>query len=292
MKISSSRARVSAIAAAASLMAASAMAGVGVTPTTDPSALGAALGGSGVTINSVTVTNGAASQFGTYTGFNGSVVTLGNGIVLSTGNAADTAKVGNDIDTDTGASGTPEFDAYGTGHVTNFSDSNDVAALKVSFTLASASAVSFSFVFGSIEFPEYVNEFTDAFLVFLDGTGVANQIVFDASNNPVQVGTSFASSLVTGDTSTAFTDPHGLVGVLTTTSGSLSAGDHTLWFEVGDVNDHALDSAAFITNLHAATGTDGGPTTVPSIPEPSTYAMMALGLAGLAAVKRRRRMPS
>ena len=75
MKISGSQARVAAIAAAASLMAASAMAGIGVTPTTDPTALGAALGGSGVTINSVTVTNGAASQFGTYTGFNGSVAT-------------------------------------------------------------------------------------------------------------------------------------------------------------------------------------------------------------------------
>jgi len=238
------------------------------------------------------VTNGAASQFGTYTGFNGSVVTLGNGIVLSTGNAADTANVGTFIDTNTGASGTSEFDAYGAGHVANFTDSNDVAALKVSFTLASASAVSFSFAFGSMEFPDFVNEFTDAFVVFLDGTGVSNQIVFDASNNPVQVGTSFASSLVTTDTSTAFTKPHGLVGALTTTTGTLAAGDHTLWFEVGDVNDHALDSAAFITNLHAATGTDGGPTTVPSIPEPSTYAMMALGLAGLAAVARRRRMPS
>ncbi|HWI12589.1 MAG TPA: molybdopterin cofactor-binding domain-containing protein, partial [Burkholderiaceae bacterium] len=221
MKVSGSRARVTVIAAAASLMAASAMAGIGVTPTTDPTTLGTALGGSGVTINSVTVTNGAASQFGTYTGFNGSVVTLGNGIVLSSGKAVDTANVGTFIDTTTGAAGTSEFDAYGAGHVANFSDSNDVAALKVSFTLASASAVSFSFAFGSMEFPDYVNDFTDAFLVFLDGTGVANQIVFDASSNPVQVGSSFASSLVTTDASTAFTDPHGLVGVLTTTTGTL-----------------------------------------------------------------------
>ncbi len=280
---------VCAVSSACLLMATPARADISVTQTTSSATLGAALSGAGVTVDSATVVNGASAQFGTYTGFGGSVITLGNGVVLSSGNAVDTANVATFISTDTGAAGTTEFNAYGSGHITNFSSSNDVAALQVNFTLASASAVSFSFAFGSMEYPDYVNEFTDAFLVFLDGTGVSNQVVFDASNNPVQVGTSFASSLVTGDTSTAFTDPHGLIGVLTTTTGTLGAGSHSLLFEVGDVNDHILDSAVFLGALNAVAGDDGPPTTVPSIPEPSTYALMAGGLACLAALRRRRR---
>ena len=120
-----------------------------------------------------------------------------------------------------------------------FPISYDVAALKVDFTLNAASQVGFDFVFGSVEYPVYVNSFTDAFIAFLDGTASADQIVFDASNNPVQVGTSFASALTTADTNTAFSNPHGLVKLQTFTN-ELAAGSHYIIFEVGDVNDHVL----------------------------------------------------
>jgi hypothetical protein len=148
----------------------------------------------------------------------------------------------------------------------------------VNFTLSSASQVGFDFVFGSIEFPNFTSDFTDAFVAFLDGTGTANQIVFDASNNAVQVGGTFASSLTTADTNTAFANPHGLVKLQTFTINQLSAGAHTILFEVGDVNDHILDSAAFISNLHAGTGTGG---TTPGLPEPGTVGLITIGLAGL-----------
>ena len=61
----------------------------------------------------------------------------------------------------------------------------------MNFSLASSSAIAFDFIFGSIEYPEYVDDFTDAAFVFLDG----QQITFDSAGNPVQVGQSFASSL-------------------------------------------------------------------------------------------------
>src|SRR6266850_1011397 len=57
-----------------------------VTQTTNTTALTSALGGGGgLTINSVAITNGAPSQFGTYTGFNSPPITIANGVVLSTG---------------------------------------------------------------------------------------------------------------------------------------------------------------------------------------------------------------
>jgi len=252
-----------------------------VVNTTSSAALSAALGGGGgLTITSATASGASdASQFGTYTGFTSPPVTIGDGVVLSTGPVAQVVGPASPLNipsNNTGAPGTAEFNAYGPGHIANFTSSNDVAKLTVNFNLASADQVGFDFVFGSVEYPDFVNNFTDSFLAFLDGTAITDQIVFDASNNAVQVGTTFAGALTTGDTNTAFANPHGLLKLTTFTQNALTAGAHTLTFEIGDVNDHILDSGVFISNLHAGTGQGG---TNPNIPEPGT-ALFGVAMLG------------
>jgi hypothetical protein len=158
----------------------------------------------------------------------------------------------------------------------------------VNFSLSAPSQVGFDFIFGSVEFPVFVGTFTDSFVAFLDGTAVANQVVFDSSGQAVQVGTTFTTELTTADTNSAFSDPHGLVKLQTFTN-ILSAGSHSIVFEVGDVNDHILDSAAFISNLHAGTGPIGTTSTIPDVPEPGSLAMFGVGLASVIAGNRRKR---
>jgi PEP-CTERM motif len=267
-----------------------------ITQTIDGAVLGAALGGGGgLTIDSVAITNGYAKQFGTYTGFTSGPVTIDDGIVLSTGKVVQTTAESNSNNgvqgtattpnTDTGADGTAAFDAYGPGHIANFTNSNDVAALTVNFTLSVASQVGFDFIFGSVEFPQYTSNFTDAFLAFLDGTAVGNQIVFDVSGNAVQVGSTFAGALTTADTNTAFAYPHGLLKLETYTQGEFSVGSHSISFQIGDVNDRRLDSAVFISNFRAGDGLGG--TNHPAVPEPSSLLLLGSGLVALAVWHRK-----
>lgn len=255
--------------------AASSRAQFSTTPTTDPAALAAALTPTGLTITSVVIRNGLPGQIGTYSHFTTLPITIRDGVVLSSGSVAalgplpelldpayDPASpppaVNSQMNADI-AGGTPEFNDYGShgNHIENFTESFDVAAIEVHFTIPEDNQIKFDFIFASVEYPIWTSSFTDAFLVFLDGTTPNDQIAFDNTNSAVQVGSSFAGLTVTDDVNTAFASPHGLIHHLTTTTQRLDAGAHTIIFEVGDVNDHILDSAAFITNLRAGTGTVG-----------------------------------
>ena len=263
-------------------------AGVLVTPTMNPGDLQGALGGAGMTITSVTLLNGAAGQYGTYTNYTAQPITIGNGVVLSSGNVSflgppadpslDSPQPSYDMETP----GTAEFDAYGPGKIENFQSSNDVAVLRVDFSLDDTYQIQFDFVFGSVEYPFYTGSFTDSFLVFLNGTDSANQITYDQNGKPVQVGSSFSGLVSVADLNTAFANPHGVLG-LTTTTAELDAGDYTLFFEIGDVNDHILDSAVFISNLRTGVGQEGTEPTEPEdyIPEPGTMMLSLIGFGVL-----------
>ncbi|MGE3109035.1 MAG: choice-of-anchor L domain-containing protein [Phycisphaerales bacterium] len=257
-------------------VASSLLAQVQTVPTTDPAALSHALHATGLTITSVVIRAGLPGQFGTYSAFDLPPVSIRPGIVLSSGDVTNLgpipgandpdydpssppAQVNSQMTPDPDTGGTTEFDDFGrhSGNIENFNASYDVAALEVHFTLDDTYNIKFDFIFGSVEYPFWTSQFTDAFLVFLDGTNVSDQVTFDASGAAVQVGSSFAGLETTADVNSAFSNPHGLIHHLTTTTPEIDRGEHVLIFEVGDVNDHILDSVAFITNLRAGVGPPG-----------------------------------
>lgn len=161
----------------------------------------------GLTITSATLSTAFDGQTGTYTNASGTYGLPMNGIALSTGNVADygdgpggwddgggipeltpsmmtaISDIPNDPenpddgeDNPFGNAATPAQNALLTpisGQDSHF----DVAQLDITFDAAdTVSSVSFFATFGSMEWPEYVGEFVDAFGLYVNGTNVAGAL--------------------------------------------------------------------------------------------------------------------
>ena len=288
-------ASLGAAALASALLLAGEASALAVTMTSDAGDLTSALVPNQAAFEAIsaTFTLGDARQIGVYEGFSLPPITIADGVVMSTGDVLDTpAPWKGEQTTVIGGGSTAEIDGYAPANVQNFNDAHDAAVLAVEFELADESAIAFDFIFGSVEYPNWGANYTDSFLAFLDGV----QISFDANGDPVGVGTSFSGLVRTDDNNTMFTgvgssaDAHGVIPKLTTRSQTLDAGQHTLLFEIFDVNDELLDSAVFISNFRLAANA-GGPVTEPEdefedVPEPG--ALMLFAAAAFAAVARRR----
>jgi hypothetical protein len=264
--------------------------------------LNAALGSpvAGLTVTNVTY-EGASGSAGTYSGLTYlPFSTISSGLVLTSGLAASAAgpNVDDAITTDhSGAVKTfTNFDGV------NSIDLMDVATLTVQFHVDSDMSLSFDFAYGSEEFWYYTNSpFNDSFFVFLDeGTTtlaldplgqaitVDNQYLtidnrpdtFDPTN-----GYGLSDRIGAGDAAGIEELQYDGFTPVLRTNFDVSAGDHTLYFVVGDAGDRVLDSGVFLTHLFGP-GTSGGGTN--PVPEPASLLAMVAG-AGLLASRRIRK---
>jgi len=165
---------------------------------------------------------------------------LSKGIILSTGNVQDYS--GN---VNTSGSNSTSLNTSGYAPLSELAGvpTNDAARFGFDFQ-STSNKVSFDFVFGSEEYPEYVgSSFNDAFGVFItDEDGNVQQVAKDNAGQAITINSSFMQDGSDGELD-------GTTGKLHVDV-SLTAGkNYSIEFAIADGGDSSYDSTAFISQL-------------------------------------------
>lgn len=219
-----------------------------ITPTNDPSALANALLGSGQAITLLSVSySGSAQASGTFVdGPLGS----GSGALFTSGTAMNAMPPNNAPNTtaNNNLPGDPLCNAMIPGYM-----SFDATKLTVVFELAPGfTGISFKSIFGSEEYPEYVNTtYNDVYGAYLDGV----QVAFDANGNPITINGPFFNSVNVVKPPANGLEYDGSTDLLTTLA-QTAPGVHTLELVICDAGDRNYDSGVLITGLNGCVGND------------------------------------
>jgi gliding motility-associated-like protein len=214
--------------------------------------------GQGVSVSNITYT-GSSQSVGLFsTGNNTGNLGLLNGIVLSTGKVTDMP--GNaTINASTNTNGNSDAQLAGLITQTIY----DAAVLEFDF-VPMADTIKFNFVFGSEEYPEYVNSFNDVFGFFISGFNpsggmYANQniaLVPGTTNTPVSIYNVNNGSTNSGpctncqyyvnNSTGTFVKMDGFTTVLTAIAGVVPCFTYHIKIAIGDAGDHVYDSGVFL----------------------------------------------
>lgn len=174
--------------------------------------------GSGVTASNITFNGQPGSDVHMQCGYyqsNGSYIGIESGIVLSSGDVVGENWTGDDvivgqettINTTNGTNGDADLTA-----ISGFA-MNDIAILEFDF-IPTGDTLRFNYIFASDEYPEYVDDFNDAFGFFIAGPGItgpysspagfpggsANIALVPGTTTPVAIGNVNEGDYFCGDT--------------------------------------------------------------------------------------------
>lgn len=209
---------------------------------------------------SITYVSGA-STIGTFA--DAGALGLSSGLILTTGTMPGATNTMSWFGQDNAMAGDADLNA-----VVNTvfqTQSFDATTLEFSFTVDAAAAthaksVAFQIVFGSDEYPEWVNQFVDIAAVIVNGTNYAY-----FNNNPAAPLSVIGSNLNAGyfkdnSTSALPIEYDGVSNVLTIVAPlDLTPGAvNHIKIAIGDTGDHIYDSGLLISNIHLTDATGSG----------------------------------
>lgn len=226
-------------------------------------------------------------------------VGIQNGVILTSGDAT-FVSLPNDNGGYTGNNNSPGsalLNSLGQGLT------NNASVLSFRF-IPNGNFVQFSYVFGSEEYNNFVNtQFNDVFGFFVNGT---NYALLPGTTTPVAINnvncggpTGGAANHVNEANCQYFRDNpplsglidvqlDGLTKILSFVAPVNSGVENLMELGIADVSDSNLDSAVFIRG--ASFSTCGGPNQPrcgTDVPEPGSLVLFAIGIAGLARMRRR-----
>jgi Ca2+-binding RTX toxin-like protein len=210
--------------------------------------------GSGIAIvdGSVVLQASGADAVNLYDGSLGALG-IGAGLLLTSGTTPGTSNTLPWFGTDNGGAGDADIDA-----VVNTvfqTQSYDATTLSFDFNVTdpNATSVSFDVVFGSDEFPEWVDQFVDAAVVMVNGV---NYALFNHDpNHPLSVvsGNLAAGYFQDNAGNTLPIEYDGVSHVLKIVAPIHAGMTNHIKIGIADTGDHIYDSGLFLSNLTAGT---------------------------------------
>jgi gliding motility-associated-like protein len=206
--------------------------------------------GNGISVSNVTYT-GSSQSIGTFTsGFNSGNMGITSGLILSTGNVTQLPGAGSAFcSTNTNGGSDPQLAPLITQSI------KDAAVLEFDF-VPIADTLKFRYVFGSEEYPEFVNSINDVFGFFVSGLSPyggfysnENIALIPNTTTPITINNinpGLNSQYYVNNASGTFVKLDGFTTVLTAWIKVLPCMTYHIKIAIGDAQDHIYDSAVFL----------------------------------------------
>lgn len=221
---------------------------------------------SGITINSSSIVL-SASGSNAVNLYDGSLALgIGAGLLLTTGTTPETTNTLDWFGTDNNGNGDADIDT-----VVNTvfqTQSFDATTLSFNFTVADANAtsVSFDIVFGSDEYPEWVDQFVDSAVVMVNGVNYA--LFNHDSSHPLSViSSNLAAGYFQDNTGNVLPIEYDGISHVLKIVAPINSGVGTInqiKIGIADTGDHIYDSGIFLANFAAGTIPGSGVVSLPT----------------------------